>query len=482
MTAHGEASSASPLVAAREPRHLLGRWAPPVRQRQFWIVQALVLLIAGGHVLLEVTHLVELEHASFIPVSLFLLPVIYAGLAFGLSGSAPTAIWCAILTVPNVLLWHKGSMEMFGELWQAALVVAMGLFVGRRIDSERRARVEAERRERERRVSEDKYRTVFDSAGDAIILLDNEGAIQEANAAAAQLLGRPVNQLRLQAFDSCAPAELAAVLADTGDGSVVGPITAPDGRRQWLVPVRTSFTDAGGRSLSLLLLRDVSLQVERQQLLEGYGEKTLAAREEERRRIARELHDGPLQSLVLLWRQLDGLDVADSNLQEALTDARTKAEEVAAELRRFSRDLRPSVLDDLGLNAALRAEAAAFETRTGIRGRYSSRGDRDTLTTQEQLAFFRVCQEALRNVERHAHASTAVVRLSVSSTRAELVVEDDGVGMANTPEPAELVRQGKLGVVGMQERARLIEGTCTVRARRKGTVVRLTAPRRPQTI
>lgn len=480
MTAHGEASSAVPPVAAREPRHLLGRWAPPIRQRQFWIVQMLVLLIAGGHTLVETTHLVELDHATFIPVSLFLLPVIYAGLAFGLSGSAPTAVWCALLTLPNAVFLHKGFTEMFGELWQGGLVVAVGMFIGLRIDGERRARVEAERRERERRVSEDKYRTVFDSAADAIILLDQNGAIQEANAAAALLLGHPADRLRFQPFDSCAPAELAAVLADTGDAGVVGPVTAPDGRRLWLVPVRTSLIDASGRASSLLLLRDVSLQVERQQLLEGYGEKTLAAREEERRRIARELHDGPLQSVVLLWRRLDGLDVADPHLRDALANARTTAEEVAAELRRFSRDLRPSVLDDLGLNAALKAEVTAFEKRTGIRGRYNSRGESDSLGNQEQLAFFRVCQEALRNAERHAHASSVSVRLSVSSTRAELVVEDDGVGMANMPEPAELVRQGKLGVVGMQERARLIEGTCTVRARRKGTVVRLTAPRLPR--
>lgn len=477
MSARGETATAPPPVAARESRPLLGRWAPPIRQRQFWIVQGLVLLIASGHALVEMTHLINLDRASFIPVSLFLLPVIYAGLAFGSSGSAPTAVWCAVLTVPNALVFHGTSPEMFGDIWQAGLVVAMGLFVGQRIDGERRARVEAERRERERRESEDKYRTVFDSAGEAIILLDNSGAIQEANAAAALLLGRSANQLRFQAFDSCAPAELATVLADAGDGSVVGPITAPDGRRLWLVPVRTSLIDASGRSLSLLLLRDVSLQVERQQLLEGYGEKTLAAREEERRRIARELHDGPLQSLVLLWRQLDGLHVANPALQPILTEARATAEEVAAELRRFSRDLRPSVLDDLGLTAALKTEVAAFERRTGIRSRYSSRGDSDSLTAQEQLAYFRVCQEALRNVERHAQASTAAVRLSVSELRAELVVEDDGVGIDNPPEPAELVRQGKLGVVGMQERARLIQGTLTLHAKRKGTTVRMMAPR-----
>jgi signal transduction histidine kinase len=96
------------------------------------------------------------------------------------------------------------------------------------------------------------------------------------------------------------------------------------------------------------------------------------------------------------------------------------------------------------------------------------------------LAIFRICQEALHNIERHANASSVAVRLSVTSARAELVVEDDGIGIENAPDPAELVRQGKLGVVGMQERARLIDGTCTVRPGRKGTIVRLSAPRQPR--
>lgn len=476
MTLRNGSASAALARPARPPRPTLARWAPPLRQRQFWIVQLLVLVIAGGHTLVETTAVVDLHDAAFIPVSLFLVPVIYAGLVFGSGGSAPTAIWCALLTAPNAFLWHEGT-EVFGELWQAGLVVAVGMFVGRRIDGERWARHEAERREREQRASEDKFRSVFESAGDAIILLDPDGTIQVANAAAARLLRGSAEDLRHQSFAANAPIELAAVLAQSGDGQVVGPIADADGRRQWLVPVLTSLTDAGGDSLDMLLLRDVSLQVERQQLLEGYGEKTLAAREEERRRIARELHDGPLQSVVLLWRRLDAMDLADPQLRDALAEARASAEDVAAELRRFSRDLRPSVLDDLGLRAALKAEVAAFESRTGIRGRYSSRGTADGLNAHEQLAFFRVCQEALHNVERHAHASSAAVRLSVSAARAELVVEDDGLGMAGAPEPAELVSQGKLGVVGMQERARLIGGTCIVRGGRKGTIVRLTAPR-----
>ena len=472
-------------TAARQPGErrslrgvatLLRGWAPPVQLRPFWIVQVLILLIAAGHWLQETEHLLPLEHASFIPVSLYLLPVTYAGLTFGLRGSLPTAVWCFLLTLPNALLMHQGS-ELVAEFWQAGLVVAVSILVGRRVDGERRARADAQRRTRERSASEAKYRTVFDVAGDAIVLLDASGMILDANAATAALFNRPAEELRGQPLMAVAPLEITSALSNGSDSGVVGPIAGPDRKVRWLAPVRTQLADEHGQTMWLVLLRDVSLQVERQQLLEDFAGRTIAAREEERRRVARELHDGPLQSVVLLARGLDELESAEGDVTLAFASARRTAEEVAAELRRFSRDLRPSVLDDLGLSAALRAEVAAFDTRTGTTTRYDVRGNPDSLDGPEQLTVLRVCQEALHNVERHAKASRVAVRLSVSSARTQLDVEDDGVGIADIGSPSELVREGRLGMVGMQERARLVRGTCSIRPAKAGTVVRLTIPR-----
>lgn len=454
---------------------LIASWAPPIRQRQFWIVQALVLTIAAAHALIETTGVIELEHANFIPVSLFLLPVVYAALAFGLRGSVPTALWCATLTVPNVALWHHGA-DLYGELWQAGLVVAVGIFVGQRVDRERAARADAERRQREQQASEDKYRTVFESAGDAILLLDTAAVIHDANAAAGELLGRAPEELRGHPLIQVAPAELNAAVDEPSGARVVGPVATSGERPRWLVPVHTQLQDASGRAFTLLLLRDVSLQVERQRLLEGFAAQTLAAREEERRRIARDLHDGPIQSLVLLWRNLDQLEIEEVEARATVAAARATAEEVSAELRRFSRDLRPSVLDDLGLSAALKAETAAFEQRTGIRTRYAERGDLQALSDESQLAVLRVCQEALHNVDRHAQATNASVRMSVTATGAELVVEDNGRGLGHVPRPSDLVAAGKLGLVGMQERARLVGGSCQASGSRAGTTLRFSIP------
>jgi signal transduction histidine kinase len=481
MTAVREADLLERIPSRGRWKDRIALWAPPIRQPQFWVVQLLVLSIAGAHTLIETTEGVDLGHANFIPVSLFLLPVIYAGLAFGLRGSAPTALWCAALTIPNALLWHPGE-EAYAELWQAGLVVAVGIFIGQRIDRERAARIVAERRQRDQQASENKYRTVFDSAGDAILLVNGESVIFDANAAACQLLGKTSNELRGKRLQHVASGALAEVAKDSSSSRVIGPLTTPDRPPQWLMPVHTQLQDASGRDLSLLLLRDVSLQVERQQLLEGFAAQTLAAREAERRRIARDLHDGPIQSLVHIWRSLDQIEVEDDATQETIAAARTMAEQVSAELRRVSRELRPSVLDDLGLTAALKAETAAFEHRSGIRTRYAEHGNPDELTGELQLAVLRVCQEALHNVERHAGASSVSVAITVAPTGMELAVADNGRGIMHVLRPSDLVAAGKLGLVGMQERARLVGGMCEVSGSPSGTTVRFTAPagRNPQ--
>jgi len=475
MTAVREADLMQRTLPRGRWKDRIALWAPPIRQTQFWVVQLLVLSIAGAHTLIETTEAVDLGHANFIPVSLFLLPVIYAGMAFGLRGSGPTALWCAALTIPNALLFHPGA-EAYGELWQAGLVVAVGIFIGQRIDRERAARIVAERRQREQQASETKYRTVFDSAGDAILLVNGGSVIFDANAAACQLLGKTSKELRGQRLQHVASGALAEVAKDSLSSRVIGPLTTPDRPPQWLMPVHTQLQDASGRDLSLLLLRDVSLQVERQQLLEGFAAQTLAAREAERRRIARDLHDGPIQSLVHLWRSLDQIEVEDDATQETIAAARTTAEQVSAELRRVSRELRPSVLDDLGLTAALKAETAAFEHRSGIRTRYAEHGNPDELTDELQLAVLRVCQEALHNVERHAGASSVSVAITVAPTGMELAVADNGRGIRHVVRPSDLVAAGKLGLVGMQERARLVGGMCEVSGSPSGTTVRFTAP------
>ena len=459
----------------QRPWRRLAAWVP-VRRREFWGTQALVLLIAGSHGAVGLFFPHELmDPIRFVPVSLFIVPVVYAALNFGLAGSMPTALWCFVLTLPNALLWHPGT-DWIAEIWQAGMVVAVGMLVGQRIDRERRSRAEADQRELARRASEEKYRRLFDRTTDAILLLDQSGAIEEANDAAARLFRQDVAALRGRRVGDLADGALGPLVA--GNTGTVPIAVRSDDRTTWINPVITVIPGSSGPERLMAVLHDITLQVERQGSFEYLARQTMSAREEERRRAARDLHDGPLQNLVILCRKLDGLAlVAAPPADRQLLDARHLAEAIADELRRFSRDLRPSVLDDLGLGAALRSEVAAFSRRTGIASSYLEHGDAERLPGESELMLLRIAQEALHNVERHAAAGRLHVHLAFRPHGAVLTVADDGMGFDADGDAVQLLVRGKLGVVGMQERALLAGGQLTVRSGRgRGTVVRATIP------
>lgn len=442
-----------------------GAWLPPVRRWEFWAVQALVLLIAGGHVVLEATgQASEPAGLYLLPTSLYFVPVVYAALNFGLTGSVSTALWSAALTLPNVLLWHSGAQQL-GELWQMAIVVAVAVFVGQRVDRERGARTEAERREREQRSSEERYRGLFDNAAEAVLLVDTAGKIVEANEATAHLLARARPELRGSSVYDLAGPGVRQALRDGGRKTAVALPATPGARPRWVEPIVCApHARPDGSTELQLMLHDVTLQQQHQRDLEEYTRQALVAREQEQRRIGRELHDGPLQSLVVVRRQLDDLDDGSAGDREAtLADVRRLTDATADELRRISRALRPSVLDDLGLATALKSEAAALARRTGLSVAVDLSGAERPLPADVELLLLRVGQEMLHNVERHAAARKVTLRLDYRPTEIRLLVRDDGKGVANVPSAADLLAQGKLGLVGMQERVRLAGGQFKVR-------------------
>jgi signal transduction histidine kinase len=459
MTARAEATG---RIRQDTCLRVLGWW-PPLDRREFWIVQALVVAIALGHAVNEWLLIVNLDGAEFIPVTLYLVPVVYAALNFGVRGSLPTALWAVALTVPNILLWHHGA-SAWGELWQTILVVAVGLFVGHRVDIERVARDVAESRERERRASEERYRALFELAADAVLLLDDEGRLLEANPAAVALLEDHPGRIVGAQLSLLNPGIWRALMEQC-DGERPPLEIASGGRGRWVETLAVWFRNADGAPRILGQLRDVTHSVERQRLAEGFTRRMMATREEERGRIARDLHDGPLQSVMLLRRNLDSVDGACcSGACESMDEARQHVEAIADELRRFSRELRPSILDDLGLVPALRAEAFGLAHRTGIQVTNEVRGSHARLPTDVELTLFRICQEALHNIERHAGAQRAHVEAEFRPSGYRLQVADDGVGFDTLVDPTELLAGGQLGIAGMYERARLIGASCSIKS------------------
>ncbi len=206
--------------------------------------------------------------------------------------------------------------------------------------------------------------------------------------------------------------------------------------------------------------------------------RILGAQEEERRRIARELHDEAAQSMTSLLVRLRLLEQARTpeRAQERVTELRELAARALEDVRRIAVELRPAVLDDLGLTAALHAYVDDLNAVGPTQIEFLCEGCEGRMRPEVELALFRVAQEALTNMRRHAGASRAWVRLRRGEDRIELEVRDDGVGI--TPSVLRPGRGG-LGISGMRERMALIGGELTIRSSPGGgTAVAALAPDR----
>jgi two-component system, NarL family, sensor histidine kinase UhpB len=185
------------------------------------------------------------------------------------------------------------------------------------------------------------------------------------------------------------------------------------------------------------------------------GRAAIQAQEQERRRIAQDLHDEVNQALTAVSLRLQAsIERAPADLRRELAETKRLSTQAMEELLTLARKLRPAVLDDHGLLPALHSQVGDFADQTGIRARFSSRGTPPQLTPEQQLVIYRVTQESLSNIAQHAEAKTVDVELSFIG-RTVLRIKDDGRGF-------KTMRRGGLGLSGMRERALLVGGRLTV--------------------
>lgn len=202
----------------------------------------------------------------------------------------------------------------------------------------------------------------------------------------------------------------------------------------------------------------------------------LLVQEGERRRIARELHDEVGQTLTGVMLQVEGLAATiPDELREQLDELRETARHGTEEVRRIARRLRPEALEDLGLQSALGALATAFGEQAHIQVNRYLEPPRRALSEEQELVIYRVAQEAMTNVARHAEASSVELRLEDAAHEVVLSVRDDGRGLS----PA--AQTSSHGIRGMRERAMLIGAELTItRAPDHGTKVKLSIPINPR--
>lgn len=209
--------------------------------------------------------------------------------------------------------------------------------------------------------------------------------------------------------------------------------------------------------------------------------RLINAQETERTRIARDLHDDACQEVARIAvdvshvRQMKGR-VQDFHVQQALLAVQSRAANVAESLRLVSHDLHPTVLQHLGLLPALEAHCAEVERSHNVQITFSPDTQAEPGSPEVALSLFRITQEALRNASRHGHARRASVSLSRQNGHLTLTVSDDGEGF----DLARARANGGLGLVSIEERARLLEGEAAVRSTpTKGTIVEVCVPDRP---
>ncbi len=339
------------------------------------------------------------------------------------------------------------------------------------------------------RESEERYRELFENAKDAIYVHDLSGTYMSVNRAAEELLGYKRDEILEKSFvDFVAPEytnivaeKLQAKSSEKGETTYEIDVIAKDGRR---VPVEVS-TQAiyeNGAPIGVQgTVRDITERKRSRDALEMFSRRLIEAQEEERQRIARELHDQIGQVLTAVRINLQAVQ-GISNTAEAAPYIRDNIAVIDMALQRvkdLSVDLRPPLLDDIGLVTALRWYVERQSLRTGIRAdvRIDLRDHNERFSQDLETACFRIAQEALTNVFRHAQAQRVSLHLKRNKTQLVLAIKDDGVGF----DPAILQklapRAATLGLLGMQERARAVGGSIEINSSSaRGTEIRSRFP------
>lgn len=376
--------------------------------------------------------------------------------------------------------------------------------------------VERQESERALRESEARFRTIFEGAPTGIEMVDLNGGLLAWNPAIEQILGYSAEQMAAMARQSRAnPANVITNTAAAQDTRPLEPLAAPislksrlggalfdrlrrgeissyrleqpyrkaDGGQLWGRLSVSLVRDAADRPLSAIgILED---DTERKQLEADLAElkrRQIEGREEERLHLSQELHDGPVQDLIGLAFHLKAFsDTLPPSVEpEPLAEVRREMQTVVRTLRTICGELRPPTLAPFGLEKAIRSHAAEFQQDyPDIEIGLDLMPDGQAMPENQRLALFRIYQQALTNIRRHANARHVLVRLVLDDESVILAIKDDGKGFAVPDRWIDLAREGHLGLLGAFERAESIGGTLSILSTPgMGTTIQVNAPRR----
>ncbi len=338
--------------------------------------------------------------------------------------------------------------------------------------------------------SEKKYRELFEHAQDAIWVQDLTGKITAANHAAADLFGCPLPELigadtrRFLPIDEMPMSQKVRerlLAGQTMKQPYTKKLIKKDGNEAILTVTTNVISNNSHPNGFQFIGRDITKEVRMQENLSFYLQQITRAHEEERQRISRDLHDSTAQNLIATLHQLENFCQTDEYLPmpklRLLWSLHEQLKDLLQEIRQLSRDLRPSILDDLGLLPAVDWLTEQIKLEHRITADLTISGSEKRFTPEIEVTLFRIIQEALRNIAKHAEATKAKVNIDFKDAETRVTISDNGKGFRLPSTLGDLSRHGKLGIDGMQTRARLVGGTFYVHSRNgEGTTITVSIP------
>jgi len=349
--------------------------------------------------------------------------------------------------------------------------------------------IEKARLYRESQAAMKRFQELFEKAHDAIWVQDLEGKIITANQATSKLTGYKLEALiGRDVADFLTPQGLSLarevrqklLRSEIVEEPYEQRIVTKDGTEAILM-LTTSILGEGEMPRTFQhIARDITKERQLQDELRLYIHEITRAHEEERNRIARELHDDTIQTLIAISHHLDALTARDNVTSEDVLSfvgkLRIDIDGIVQEVRRFTQDLRPPTLEYLGLLPALRELVSQVREESGLNTNLKVSGIEQRLSKEKEIQVYRIVQEALRNIRKHARATKVDVTIEFGRKKIYVIVSDNGRGFTQK-EDLELTKIGKLGIIGMHERAHLLGGTLKIKSQLdKGTQVSIELP------
>jgi PAS domain S-box-containing protein len=338
--------------------------------------------------------------------------------------------------------------------------------------------------------SEARFRTVFERAAMGIGLTDLDGRIIASNPALQRFLGYSEEELRgMRTTDFTHPDDLKVSLESFRD-IVAGDrdhyrlekrYVRKDGRIVWGHVIASVVQDAHGQpQFTIGMIKDITQRKQMESELAEVQHRLIEGREKERIFLAQELHDGPLQVLYGASYRLRSLAevLPDEESMGHMVAAQASLQQVIRMLRTISGEMRPPTLAPFGLEKAIRSHAEEFQkAQPALQIKLDLMPDEQTLTEQTRLALFRIYQQAMNNIVRHARASLVFIRFTLDPNEVVLEIEDNGQGFQVPVRWIDLAREGHLGLIGMAERTEAIGGRFEIQSSAgQGTRIRVTVP------